>query len=60
MREKEKHQELLVFISNLPLNLNLYRLRGIFQRAAKVNHSYIPARRSPRNHPKFGYVGFEE
>jgi len=51
-------QEFTVFVSNLPYNLDRYGLKGVFQRAGEVRHTYIPQGRTGRRGSRYGFVRF--
>jgi len=50
--------EVLVFVPNIPVNIDKYGLRGIFSRAGRVSDVYISAGRIRGSGERFGFVRF--
>ena len=55
---QKRPMEFSVFVNNLPVRLDQYGLKGIFQKAGKVCDTYIPNRRVRRSQGRFGFVRF--
>ena len=53
-----KHQEASVFVRNLPVNLDKFGLKGIFQKIGRVWDSFIPRRREWSSQGRFGFVRY--
>jgi len=53
-----RQNEFLVFVNNLPVRLNQYGLKEIFQKAGQVCDTYIPNRRGWKSQGRFGFVWF--
>ena len=56
--EKDKQREFSIYISNLPEELDIHGLKGIFQKAGRISDVYIPQKRTRRFKLRFGFVSF--
>ncbi|XP_028124045.1 uncharacterized protein LOC114321098 [Camellia sinensis] len=48
-----------IFIANIPEQMQVYSLKGIFQRFGSVVHASIPNRRTKRFNSRFGFIRYE-
>jgi len=52
---KGGREEISIFISNIPPELDKFGLKGIFQKVKKVYDAYIPLRQASTARTRFGF-----